>query len=300
MESRYENLGLKVPGKDLLCNAKIKTYPDGSAKIVVFDKMIFVPEGWENDGKKRYKSLLDETSPGESCQKEDCLKRARRRAKEAVRDIALSNDMKHFVTLTIDQKELDRYDIGAITHQMKIWLSNQVQRRDLLYILVPERHRDGAIHFHGLFGGEPGLEAVASGTWTDGKSKPRRPQTAKEAALFRASENWHEVFNLPRWKYGFTTAIKLYGDKAATIGYILKYLDKQYNEKDGDHLPGKIGGRWYYSGGNLRRPNVEYCELFDWEMLDGYEFTVPEAGLRGKIIQIAPDGTIMRCQNVKS
>ena len=52
---------------------------------------------------------------------------------------------------------------------------------------------------------------------------------------------------------------------------------------DGPELqPAKIGGRWYYSGGALGRPEVTYCDLGFRESLEepgAYRFDLPQAGL---------------------
>lgn len=165
-----------------------------------------------------------------------------------MRELALANDLGLFVTLTLDGSVIDRYDMAAITKRLNVWLDNQVRRRGLAYVLVPERHKDGAIHFHGLF--NDALEVVDSG------------HTDKEG---------HTIYNLPRWSLGFTTAIRLYGDREKAIGYVTKYIGKQGE---------KPGGRWYYSGGALCRPEVTYCDM-DMETAaaqpGAYSFTIPEA-----------------------
>ena len=92
-----------------------------------------------------------------------------RRARAKVRRLALSNDFRWFVTLTLDPQKVDRYDPAAVVRKLNQWCSNQVKRKGLCYILVPERHKDGALHFHGFF--NDALEAVDSGH----KSKDGRP-----------------------------------------------------------------------------------------------------------------------------
>ena len=73
-----------------------------------------------------------------------------RRARVKVRDYCLSTDMKYFCTFTLDQEKIDRYDIKEITRKLNRWRSNQVERKGIAYVLVPELHQDGAIHFHEL------------------------------------------------------------------------------------------------------------------------------------------------------
>ena len=60
------------------------------------------------------------------------------------------------------------------------------------------------------------------------------------------------VYNLPSWTFGFTALIKLYGDYSAAIGYVCKYVSKSTE---------KIGGRWFFHGGALRKPEVRFADL---------------------------------------
>lgn len=224
---------------------RVKTYPDGSMDIMVCDKPIFRASGWESSGSKRqFRDELDEPTEGQS----DTTGRALRRARAQVRELALANDFGLFVTLTLNGEMVDRYDMTAITKKLNVWLDNQVRRRGLAYVLVPERHKDGAIHFHGLFNNA--LEVVDSG---------------------HTDKGGHAIYNLPRWTLGFTTAIRLYGEREKAIGYVTKYIGKQGE---------KPGGRWYYSGGNLCRPEVTYCDMdmrSAMEQPGAFSFTVPEA-----------------------
>lgn len=240
--------------------------------MLVCDRPIFRSEGWERAGWRE----PEEREPGEE-PAEDGVQRAMRRARAAVRDIALCTDFCYFVTLTLDQRAVDRYDMPAITRRLNTWLDNRVRRRGLAYVLVPERHKDGAIHFHGFF--NCALEAVDSGTLSNG-GKPRRfTGTARAAKL---AEGWHVVYNLPAWDMGYTTAIELYGDYRAAVGYVCKYIGKA-----GD----KIGGRWYYSGGQLGHPEVDYANI-SFRDIEGdkgaYRFDIEGAGL--SFVQVAYEG----------
>ena len=91
-------------------------------------------------------------------------------------------------TLTLDPARVNRYDVREVTRHLNHWLDNQVRRKGLAYVLVPERHKDGAIHFHGFF--NDALEARDSGTVSlPGQKAPRRPRSARQRALrkFRMS-----------------------------------------------------------------------------------------------------------------
>lgn len=65
----------------------------------------------------------------------------------------MNNDFDFFVTITFDGKKVDRYNSHSVLRKLQNALKDY--RRfydcDFAYVLVPERHADGAIHFHGLF-----------------------------------------------------------------------------------------------------------------------------------------------------
>lgn len=284
-------------------NCRIKRYPDGSAVVLMASRAIFREPGWEELGEKEPAALarlfaeLDEKTEAvelsqyaiarqEAAERERAaasLARAQRRARNAVRDLALANDFRYFVTLTLNAERVDRYDVASITRKLNAWLDNRVRRDGLAYVLVPERHKDGALHFHGLF--NAALPVEDSGTIDRGTGKPRKPRSAAQRARWLA-DGGHVVYNLPAWALGFSTAIELYGERRAAVGYVCKYIAKQMQP---DGTPGKIGGRWYYSGGALRRPSVEYCDVdsADFEAYTGgYSFTLDELGVRCKIIEV--------------
>ena len=230
----------------------------------------FGPRGWERSDDwtrpKPAKARLDPQSgskqePGgdkPQAAAED-IERSMRRARAKVRRIALSNEFRYFVTLTLDPMKVDSCDGQAVVRKLNAWASNAVQRHGLRYILVPERHKKGGIHFHGFF--NDAFPAVDSGTvrvpWA---KKPRRPKSEAERAEWLAAGG-RVVYNLPGWSLGFTTAMELYGDYPAAVAYVCKYIGK-----DGT----KPAGRWYYSGGDLREPEMEYFELSPAELVAEY------------------------------
>ena len=73
------------------------------------------------------------------------------RAKSAIFDYALNNDFKFFVTFTLSSK-YDRYDLSSFKEKIdsRIKYMRKKGFKDLKYVLIPEKHKDGAWHFHGL------------------------------------------------------------------------------------------------------------------------------------------------------
>lgn len=265
--------GTCVSGSDIFCTARVKFFPGGLADVLVCDRAIFGGSGWEDTHGRKVKAGKGEGHD---------VQRAVRRARAQVREIALCTSFRWFVTLTLDRARIDRYDMAQITRHLNHWLDNQVRRKGLAYVLVPERHKDGAVHFHGFF--NDALEAVDSGTLSlPGGGKPKKPRSAAQRAEWLAL-GAHPVYNLPGWSWGFTTAIELYGEYDKAVSYVCKYIGKDLAPSpNGDGLePQKIGGRWYYSGGALGRPQVRYTDL-DLRDVAGmpgaYRFDLPQAGL---------------------
>ena len=246
---------------DIQHNMRVKIFPSGRVEALVSDAEVFRESGWEPadfGGGEERSEALSPTSP------EDSLSRSKRRARSAMHDLAHANtDLDIFVTFTLDAAKVDRYDVATMTKRLNTWLDNRVRRDGLKYILVPELHKDGAVHYHGLLN-SAAVKLTDSGTVTKGGAKPRRCRSAKERAALLA-DGWQIVYNLPSWGYGFSTGIFLYGCRAAAVNYTTKYIEKS---------AAKVGGRWYYSGGALARPAV-YCLDCDY---DAFKAEHAEAG----------------------
>lgn len=198
-------------------NQKIKHFEDFN-HITTFNFPIYNPD---NEYTKPKKHRID-FSKDKNITRNDSLKRA----KDKIFEIAYSNQFDYFVTLTINPKKCSRTNTSEIVDKLKNWLSNEVQRNDINYILIPEYHEDlKAIHIHGLIKGN--LTLKNSGLRTTNKTGRKT------------------IFNINNWKLGYSTAIAITGDKVALSRYIVKYVTKDTQ---------KILGNIYYSGGkNLIR-----------------------------------------------
>lgn len=247
--------------------ARLKTHMDGSVEVLAASAPVFREPGWEERSRGGRKVApasastaveavelsvwdLERAEERDRMRECDSLSRSKRRARTNVRDIALNTPFRYFVTLTLDGTRIDRYDPAAVTKALSTWCDNQVRRKGLAYVLVAELHQDGAIHFHGFF--NDALPVVDSGTMVPpGGGKPRRPRSKAQRAAW-AAQGGRVVYNLPAWTLGYTTAMELYGDRHAAVGYVCKYITKAH---------AKVGGRWYYSGGPLGRPEVQFLDL---------------------------------------
>ncbi len=274
-----KNNGLHRALGEIGKTGRIKLYPDGTCEVMASEKPIFRTGGWEEELPKVYQKRDNKSSSAEA------LERSRRRAIARIRDYALCSEFEWFVTLTLSPDLIDRHDYDAAVKRLGVYCSNRVQRHGLRYVIVTEKHKDGALHFHGFMAGLPLSEFAPSGTWAGGAitGKPKRPRSAGELAGWIES-GAHEVFNLTSWKLGFTTAVLLDRDYRRAITYVSKYIRK---------APEKVGGRWYLSGGALRLPDVVTMDLpitAVQTMPDAYTFEVPGCGYsiwRGQTEQAA-------------
>lgn len=171
------------------------------------------------------------------------------RVKQKVIDYAYENYIgkpwEWFVTLTFDPKEVDSKSYSESCDAMHKWLDNMKhQNRGMEYLIVPELHKSGRIHFHGLFKNVPKWKIVPA----------INPHTGKE--IFK---NGSQIFNLVNYKYGFTTLSEIKSQEAVTT-YISKYISK-------DLLNIKYK-RHYWCSKSLRLPEEYYYNYSSDELKD--------------------------------
>ena len=242
---------------------------------MVSTRRIFAPEGWESverRGKNRkieqmFENLSEANFSNDAapncCEQSseanasDSLRRAKSRARKSVFDLIRSNGFTHFVTYTVapGDPECDRMDYKSCVRKIGQYLSNEVKRRGMKYVAVPELHKDGAVHFH----------AVCSWDKAPRMVRAVNPHNNEEMS----TKSGQPIFNLPNWTHGFTTCIPLYGDISSVGKYVAKYITKAEGAS--------IGGRYYLSGGALGRPRYAYADIDDlWDLPSPkYSYNVP-------------------------
>lgn len=203
---------------------KIKEYPNGTKQLTVYKVPILV--GDEPNSMHGYGSQLDDKSDFE---KDYEKLRSLWKIKTKIKDYILCNDFNYFWTLTFDS---DRYNYAAAFEKMGKWLRKMRDRYGTFnYIMIPELHKDGAIHFHGVTGG------LNCGI---------RDSGVKHKNV--------EVYNCSEWPYGFTTLTKI-RSREKTASYITKYVTKEMQNS----IVGK-GKKKYWCSRGLRLPAVSYSD----------------------------------------
>lgn len=182
---------------------------------------------------------------------EHSIKSSVNRTVNQIYTISRANKWEYFITLTIDPKKLDNTDFNLVSEKLNIWTNNLKKRYapDLKYIIVPELHKDKSKwHFHGLFADIGKMPLTFSGKVCVGKfvyDYVKKPFATK-------------IYNIPLWKYGFSTAT-IIRDSSKASSYITKYITK-----DLSHI--LQNQHRYLASQNIDKPlervfNIDYDEL---------------------------------------
>lgn len=77
------------------------------------------------------------------------------RARSRVKELALCNDWDYFATFTLCEEKQDRFDLRLWVRDLGRWIGNYNKRYNckLQYLIIPEQHKSGAWHAHGLLRG---------------------------------------------------------------------------------------------------------------------------------------------------
>ena len=170
--------------------------------------------------------------------------------KKEINDLAYQNGCvdpwEYFVTLTFDKEMVDSYSHEEVTKYLSRWLNNQrKQNPDMKYLVVPELHKSGRIHFHGLFSHVPSWQLVSA----------RSPKTGR-----KIYKNGVLIYNLTNYKLGYTTVSKVQSMERVSF-YLSKYITKE--------LLGLKNKKNVWHSKNLIKPGLSYHYVTSSE-LDSY------------------------------
>jgi hypothetical protein len=226
--------------------------------------------------KDPYGKMLDNTNEGQrirgtpkrktmSKTEESPLERSIRRSKKLITQTVLANSFDIFAHFTTDPKKVNRYDDDEVKKKFKNWLDTERRLGKLEYLIIPERHKDGALHFHALiqnFAGAISPKRRANGTLIiDSKGR--------------------QMYNFDSYKLGWSEANFFPPDERLAISlYVKKYITK-----DVDQVFGK---RRYWASRGLKQPLVE--ENADWFTEQAVAYAQASHGLKqGTIFEFTTD-----------
>ena len=143
-----------------------------------------------------------------------------------VYSLARSNRWDWFFTMTFSPEKVNRYDFEECSKKLTLWLNNMRKRYapDMVYLVVPERHKDGAFHFHGLFANIGDMPLIDSG---------------------KKDEQERIIYNIGSYHLGFTTVTAV-GDSSRASSYLSKYISK-------DLCSVTFGKKRYWCSRNINR-----------------------------------------------
>lgn len=220
----------------MLVKCKIKEYPDGSKMAYIYNNEYV--KGVSDTTSDSLVLVSNEKTDDEIEQEKLHSQHMNlMRTKSRIKDYCLSNDFDMFWTLTFGSK---RDSDELCFKRMSNWLEYMKKKYGLFdYIFIPERHKDGCIHFHGVTG-------RFKGVMNDSGKK----------------ERGHIVYNAADWKHGFST-VTVIRDSKKTASYITKYITKELTQE----IVGK-GKKKYWSSRGLRKPVESY---FDYNPYSGQQ-----------------------------
>lgn len=208
-------------------NVRIKTFPDGHKQYLWSENYILrdIPDEYKIKRKKKL------PIPGQALKGR--FKNNMNRSIQKVYDLARCNEFRWFITLTFDPNKVNRYDYDSCVDAIKRF-TDRLRKNGNKWLIVPEQHKDGAYHFHGLVTGELPL-----------KDSGRRCYNEKSGQEYK-------IYNLANYDYGFTTATEIV-DSSRTASYIAKYLTKDITVPK--------GRKCYWASKSLARPQLDYVRM---------------------------------------
>lgn len=218
----------------------VKKYNEYKYKITYLQSVR--ASGWEEKREHSAKCSVNENK----------LSNNLSRAKTRLNELALCNAWDYFVTFTLDKEKYDRYNLKKFQKDFADMIHNYNKRCSdedkVKYILVPEQHKDGAWHMHGLIKGIKKKDLVLNNN---------------------GYITWKKYGD--RFGYMSMDTIK---DKEKVSSYILKYITK-----DSEKNVRELNAHMYYASKGLKVAEVlmrsntvekKFNFTWDWEHPDGY------------------------------
>lgn len=167
------------------------------------------------------------------------------RTRGAIFELALCNDWRWFVTLTLNP-EYDRTDLNSYKKNLSVWLKNynRIHETNIKYLLIPEQHADEkSWHMHGLLMGLP-KEHLHEFT---------REEKLPIKMLVEIAQG-HKLYSWPAYakKFGYISISEI-----RHIEGVSKYITK-YITKDLAQTKIELNNHIYYSSQGLKRAEIIY------------------------------------------
>lgn len=219
-------------------NTKIITYKN-QTQIKHYGRSIKTDYSLSDEQKKDRKRKADADRTPQQIAKS--IESSRNRTINSIYQYALANEWELFITLTFNPDKVDSKDYDSVVTALSNWFkkTKETYAPDLKYIVVPELHKKGGYHFHGLISDFGNLPLTIGKTTKGGEA----------------------IFNLISYDLGFSTATFVKSsDKCCS--YILKYITK-------DLCAVTKNKKRYWCSKNLDKPKIETYNYLSDEFESG-------------------------------
>ena len=163
-----------------------------------------------------------------------------RRTKNAIKELVICNDWEYFITLTLDQKKYDRYNLQKFNKDLSQYIRDLRKKyeTDIKYLLIPEQHNDGAWHMHGFLMGLPKSELELF------DKEQKLPYY-----ILNKLEKGEEIYNWVGYQDKFGNCdVEPIRDKERVSSYVTKYVTK-----DLENSIQELNAKMYYCSRGLSR-----------------------------------------------
>lgn len=141
------------------------------------------------------------------------------RARNTIYEYASCNQFDYFITLTIKPENCpNRGDINKLYKQVGQWFRDYKKKnKDFQYVILPEQHKKGGWHFHGLVKGIPKSDLLEFS----------KTHTASKYIMDKIKDPDTKIYDWLPWakRWGFND-IEPIRNKTAVEKYITKYVSK--------------------------------------------------------------------------
>lgn len=161
------------------------------------------------------------------------------RTKNKIFEYCYCNDFDYFVTLTINPSKYDRFNLSKYYKDFSQFIRDYRKKYniDIQYLFVPELHKDGSWHMHGLIKGIPLNHLTIN---------------------CNGFLDWEAYRN----KFGFISLDKIQNKEACSI-YMTKYITKDFFK----NIKLNKGNKLYYCSRGLKTSEIIFKGNINGEIL---------------------------------
>ena len=243
------------------CGGKLVVFKHGAPSAGALQRKAYdAMEGRERPTSAAASGRDQTESRGEN---ETRLSQSLSRTRRRIYEIAACNTWTWFFTGTLDAEKCDRNDLNGTFKKLSQFFRDYRKKQHgekLRYLIVPEQHKNGAWHFHGLL---EGLTEDELHKFTEDERLPLR--------ILRTIKGGTDVYEWREYsaRFGYTTLTRV-RDCRAVSAYVTKYITK---DMVAAHIAQGKQGHLYYASQGLNKPTVkaegtpdtDYAPWVDWE-----------------------------------